>query len=369
MHLKFHALKVARVTPITSDAVCITLTVPAELREIFAFTQGQYLTLRASVKGADIRRSYSICNSVQHYAATGQLQVGIKRVEAGAFSAWACSELKSQATLQVMPPQGRFFTPLDASSKKHYLAFAAGSGITPLLSIIATTLQAEPQARFTLVYANRNVASVMFSEALEALKNQHLGRLQLLHLFSRQPQEIALFNGRLDAAKTRELLSGALANSRFDEAFICGPGEMIDAVQSALLAHGVAEKNIHTERFFSGEAHAKNAVKEAVGKIAPTQNQTHADQKNITVILDGKQHKVPLTEDQAVLDAALDAGLDLPYSCKGGVCCTCRAKVLEGSVTMTKNFTLEPWEMEKGFVLTCQAQCTSAALTVSFDER
>jgi ring-1,2-phenylacetyl-CoA epoxidase subunit PaaE len=366
MRLKFHALKVARVTPITSDAVCVTLTVPAELREIFAFTQGQYLTLRASVNSADIRRSYSICNSVQHYAATGQLQVGIKRVEAGAFSAWACSELKSQATLQVMPPQGRFFTPLDASSKKHYLAFAAGSGITPLLSIIATTLQAEPQARFTLVYANRNVASVMFSEALEALKNQHLGRLQLLHLFSRQPQEIALFNGRLDAAKTHELLSGALANSRFDEAFICGPGEMIDAVQSALLAHGIAEKYIHTERFFSGDA---TPPKKTVKKIAPTQIQIPTDSKNITVILDGKQHKVPLTKGQAVLDAALDAGLDLPYSCKGGVCCTCRAKVLEGSVTMTKNFTLEPWEMEKGFVLTCQAQCTSAALTVSFDER
>jgi ring-1,2-phenylacetyl-CoA epoxidase subunit PaaE len=360
--LKFHALNVARVTPLTSDAVCVTLNVPLALRDAFAFTQGQYLTLRASVKGTDIRRSYSICNSVQHYAATGELQVGIKRVEGGAFSAWACSALQSQATLQVMPPQGRFFTPLDASSTKHYLAFAAGSGITPLLSLIATTLHTEPQARLTLVYANRNIASVMFSEALEALKNQHMGRLQLLHLFSRQPQEITLFNGRLDAAKTQELLQGALAHSHFDEAFICGPGEMMDAVQSVLLVHGMAAQNIHTERFFSGDA-------APVKTRAPVQNHAHTDQKNITVILDGKQHKVPLAEGQAVLDAALDAGLDLPYSCRGGVCCTCRAKVLQGSVTMAKNYTLEPWEIDKGFVLTCQAQCTSAALTVSFDER
>ncbi len=361
MRLKFHTLQVARITPITSDAVCLTFQVPHELRDTFTFTQGQYLTLR-KLDSIELRRAYSICSAVQIYANTGELQVGIKRVEGGAFSTWACSALKVGTRVEAMPPQGRFYTPLDASNNKHYLAFAAGSGITPLLSLIATTLHTEPKARFTLVYANRNVASVMFSEALEALKNQYLGRLQLLPLFSRQPQEIALFNGRLDAAKTQELLQGVLANLQFDEAFICGPGEMMDAVQSALLAHGMATNHIHTERFFSGND-------EPVKTPVPQQTQTHADQKNITVILDGKQHKVPLADGQAVLDAALDAGLDLPYSCRGGVCCTCRAKVLEGSVTMAKNYTLEPWEIDKGFVLTCQAQCTSAALTVSFDER
>lgn len=360
--LHFHPLPLARIEPITADAASFSFQVPPALRDSFRFRAGQYLTLRATIHGEDIRRSYSICSSVPHYEASGELSVGVKRVEDGVFSNWACTELKAGDTLQVLPPQGRFFTALDAAHARHYLAIAAGSGITPLLSLIATTLQAEPQSRYTLIYGNRHVTSIMFNEALESLKNQYMGRLQLVHLLSRQATEIALLHGRIDEAKLQELMQGLLANTRFDEAFICGPEPMIVAAESALLKHGLPREHVHTERFATGSTYAAPRVKNA----DPSLN--HITHK-LTVILDGKQHHIPLDDEQSVLDAALDAGLDLPYSCKGGVCCTCRAKVIDGEVKMLKNFTLEQWEMDKGFVLTCQSRCMSDSLTVSYDAR
>jgi ring-1,2-phenylacetyl-CoA epoxidase subunit PaaE len=359
--LHFHRLPVTRIEPLTVDAVCITLSVPPELRDAFAFTQGQYLTLRSTVNGEDMRRSYSLCNAVHSYAQTGELQVGIKRVEGGAFSSYACTQLQAGDVLQVLPPQGRFYTPLNAAQAKHYLGIAAGSGITPLLSLIATTLQVEPQARFTLIYGNRHLSSIMFSEALEALKNQHMGRLQLVHVLSRQATEMALLHGRMDEDKLAELLGGLLSTSAFHEAFVCGPEEVITAAERALSTQGMARERVHSERFATGVSHQP--------RLASMPEQATANQQLITVVLDGKRHEVSLGEEQTVLDAALSAGLDLPYSCKGGVCCTCRAKVIEGRVTMLKNYTLEQWEMDKGFVLTCQSRCVSESLTVSFDER
>ncbi len=378
---RLHALTVAAVRH-EAGAACVQFEVPAALRDAFAFTQGQYLTLAAEVGGQALRRSYSICSSVHDYLSSGRLEVGIKAVAGGAFSPWAREHLKPGAAVQVLPPQGRFFTPLDAAQAKHYLAFAAGSGITPLLSIISTTLATEPASRFTLVYGNRQVASILFSEALEDLKDRHLGRFNLIHVLSRQHQEVALFNGRIDAAKVHALLDGPLRHERFDEAFICGPNDMIDAVEAALLAstpqHSLTRAHIHTERFGTPLPVAgasplgtppPTANGRPAGAIAAPAAEKRGDGAELTVVLDGKSYPVQVAPGQAVLDAALDAGLDLPYSCKGGVCCTCRARLLEGTVEMARNFTLEAWEVKQGFVLTCQAHATSPRLVVSYDER
>lgn len=362
--LKFHELHIKRITALTDDAVSLCFAVPDALRESFAFKQGQYLTLRTSIAGEDVRRSYSICTSVQHYAQTGEIEVGIRRVDEGVFSNWACSTLKVGNSLQVMPPQGRFFTKLDASQSKHYLGIAAGSGITPLMSLIATTLETEQQSHFTLIYGNRKIASTMFLEQLQALKDRYLERLQLLFCFSRQAQEIALFHGRLDAERLRDLMTGPLNNTRFDAAFICGPEAMIDDAEQTLLSLGMSRESVHTERFATGATRAAHAVREK-----KTAMQDASSKHDMVIVLDGKHHHVPIADDETVLDAALDAGLDLPYSCKGGVCCTCRAKVIEGRVEMEKYFTLEQWEIDKGFVLTCQSHRKSEQLVISFDER
>ncbi len=366
--LTFHPLTLSHIAALTKDAVSLSFQVPAPLRETFRFTQGQYLTLRATIQGEEVRRSYSICTSVQAYAATGELEVGIKQVEDGLFSPWACSELKVGDTLQVMPPQGRFFTPLAAANNQHYLGIAAGSGITPLMSLMETTLATEPKARFTLLYGNRTIAGTMFLEQLQAMKDRYLGRVQLLFCFSRQAQEIALFHGRLDAQRMAAFLDGPLSNTRFDTAFICGPERMIDEAEQTLLAGRMRREQVHAERFATGASRSAH-IKQVRRETKPAAAAGAQDTRDIVIVLDGKHHHVPLADDQSVLDAALDAGLDLPYSCKGGVCCTCRAKVIEGRVSMLKNFTLEPWEIDKGFVLTCQSRCESAALTVSFDER
>lgn len=368
---RLHTLTVADVRH-EAGAACVQLAVPPELRDTFAFTQGQYLTLAAEVGGQPLRRSYSICSPVHDYLQTGRLEVGIKPVAGGAFSPWACEALRAGSQIQVLPPQGRFFTPLAPTQAKHYLAFAAGSGITPLLSIMATTLATEPKSRFTLVYGNRNVASILFSEALEDLKDRYLGRLTLVHVLSRQHQEVELFNGRIDAAKVRALMAGPFRHERFDDAFVCGPNDMIDAVEAELQAQGMAPAQIHTERFGTPLPTAgaiRDSTAGAAAASPPAALADQADAAQLTIVLDGKSYPLNLAPGQAVLDRALDAGLDLPYSCKGGVCCTCRAKLLEGTVEMARNFTLEPWEVKQGFVLTCQARATSPSLVVSYDER
>jgi ring-1,2-phenylacetyl-CoA epoxidase subunit PaaE len=362
MALHFHPLTVKRVTPDAAGSAAITFQVPPDLADEFAFRPGQFLTLRATVDGQDLRRNYSICSPAQRYAATGEIDVGIKPVEGGLFSRWAVKALQPGSVIEVMPPDGRF-TPR-AEGARHRVGFAAGSGITPILSIMATTLAGDPESRFTLVYCNQRANTIMFNEALQDLKDKYPARVALLHLLSRQPQEVALLHGRLDEAKVRELLESLLPASDIDEAFICGPEAMIEGTERALKAAGVAADRIHAERFVppGGAAPARprmpTAARPATG---------HAHQ--LDIVLDGKTHHLSMAADDRVLDAALDAGLDLPYSCKGGVCCTCRARVLEGQVEMEKNFTLEQWEMDKGFVLTCQSRPLTAKVIVSYDER
>jgi len=357
---RFHELTVSHVAPEAAQAVALTLDVPPELRDAFAFAPGQFLTLRATLDGADVRRSYSICSTPHLLAQRGQLQVGIRAVEGGVFSNWATTQLTPGTRLQVMPPQGRFV--VQRPRALHRVGFAAGSGITPILSIMASTLASQPHAKFTLVYGNRRMASVMFNEALQDLKDRYPDRLTLLHILSRQAQEVPLLEGRIDGDKVRAIIAALLPVQSMDEVFVCGPEAMIDATQAALLQAGVPENRVHTERFTSATPSAPRAA-------ATTPTHAHSKSIQLRIVLDGKPYDMAMQPDEHVLDVALNHGLDLPYSCKGGVCCTCRAKVMEGQVTMSKNFTLEPWEMAQGYVLSCQARPTTDTVVVSFDER
>ena len=387
---RFHTLSVKRVSPEAAGARAITLAVPPGLHSAFAFKPGQFLTLRAVVNGESVRRSYSICSSQQQFAETGEIEVGVKPVLKGVFSNWAV-KLQAGDVLDVMPPEGRFCpraaTQLPAlPARPHRVAFAAGSGITPVLSIIASTLQAEPGSRFTLVYANQSVNTIMFNESLQDLKDTYPARLTLIHVLSRQAQDVPLFSGRLDAARVAQLLGVLLPVQHIDEAFLCGPEGMIDATEAALLNAGLAKERIHTERFFSASPPALGtplpgpAPVQSTDISATTNNIANYSIRTwekplfdpnfeLQVVLDGKTHTLSMGAHDKVLDVALAAGLDLPYACRGGVCCTCRARVLQGRVEMAKNFTLEQWEIDKGFVLTCQARPLTAEVTVSFDER
>ena len=374
---RFHDLRIARISPEAAGALAIALSVPEALLERFSFQPGQYLTLRQQVNGAEVRRSYSICSTRRQLQQRRELVLGIRPMEGGVFSNWAASTLKAGDTLAVMPPEGRFVSRRPRAL--HRVGFAAGSGITPILSIIASTLEEQPKAQFTLVYGNRSMATVMFNEALQDLKDCYADRLTLIHILSRQAQEVSLLQGRIDAAKVQSLLATLLPAASMDEVFICGPEEMIESTQQALLHAGVAQQHIRSERFSSPTLAAlAPAARQAA--LAPQKPAADGQQKAsaaltvsltvaLTVVLDGKSHALHMHSDEHVLDAALRAGLDLPFSCKGGVCATCRCKVLAGSVAMDKNFGLEAWELAKGFVLSCQSRPGSAALTVSFDER
>jgi ring-1,2-phenylacetyl-CoA epoxidase subunit PaaE len=362
---KFHDLPVSNITPEAAGAVAITFQVPEDLRSGFNFKAGQFLTLRAIIDGKDVRRSYSISSSQNAFAQNGTLEVGIRPVQGGVFSNWAASKLKVGDVLRVMPADGRFI--VHRPRAIHRVGFAAGSGITPILSILASTLEEQTESKFTLVYGNRRMDSVMFNEALQDLKDRYPNRLTLIHVLSRQAQEVPLLEGRIDEAKVKEIVSSLLPAASMDEVFICGPEAMIEATEKALLEVGVPARNIRTERFTSPtlEALPADARKQVVlGHAAESKGDV-----SITVVLDGKKHQMQMSTTDKILDVALAAGLDLPYSCKGGVCCTCRAKVMQGSVVMEKNFTLEKWEAEQGFVLSCQAKPTSKEVVMSFDER
>lgn len=362
----FIELPVARVSPEAAGSVAVTLAVPPERRDAFAFEPGQFLTVRARIGGHDVRRSYSISSPRSAYTAQGELTLGIRPVEGGVFSNWAATELKAGDTLQVMPPDGRFT--VHKPRAIHRVGFAAGSGITPILSIMASTLEESPTAKFTLVYGNRRMASVMFNEALQDLKDRHRDRLTLIHVLSRQAQEVPLLEGRIDGDKVRQIIASLLPVGSMDEVFICGPEAMIDATERALLEAGVKPDRIHTERFTSPTLEAMPKEQRARVQLGHAAIRD-AGEVALTVLLDGKPHELRMGRGDKVLDVALEAGLDLPWSCRGGVCCTCRAKVMEGRAAMDKNFTLEPWEMEQGFVLSCQARPTTDRLVVSFDER
>ncbi len=351
---KFHRLRIAEVRRETPECVSLAFEVPAELAPEYRFVQGQHLNLRTELGGEETRRSYSICSGVDD----DELRVAIKKVPGGHFSVWANESLKAGDAIDVMTPEGRFFTPLDPGQARHYVAFAAGSGITPVLSLVRTTLAREPRSRFTLVYGNRRASSVLFNEALWNLKDRYLARFTLFNVFSREAQEVELFNGRIDAAKVRAFLEALIPAAGIDEAFVCGPATMIDEVEGALLAAGVRREHVHVERFG------------VPGAAAAPVDDAEAAEAHITLIVDGVRREIDFHRGQhSILEAGRAAGIDLPFSCKGGMCSTCRAKLIEGEVKMAKNYALEPHEVDAGFVLTCQSYPLTERVQISFDDR
>ena len=362
--LRFQELAVKRVSPEAAGAVAITFDIPPADRERFAFEPGQFLTVRATIDGQDVRRNYSISSPRSRLARNGELEIGIRPVEGGLFSNWATRAIKAGDTLEVMPPDGRFV--IRKKRAIHRVGFAAGSGITPILSIAATTLEEQPDSKFTLIYGNRRMSTVMFNEELQDLKDRYRDRLTMIHVLSRQAQEVDLLQGRIDGAKVRDIIKALLPVGSMDEVFICGPDAMITATENALVEAGVPTDRIRTERFtvnLPAGAHPVGASSTAEAAAAATKDIT------MVLVLDGKEHEIAIGPDEHLLDAGLNAGLDLPFSCKAGVCCTCRAKVTEGEVVMDKNFTLEADEMAQGYVLSCQARATTKRLKISFDER
>ena len=356
---RFHPLKVTDVQRETRDAVVVTLAPRDEDKALFDFTQGQYLTFRRDFDGEELRRSYSICAG----RGEGVLKVGIKRVDGGTFSTWANENLRPGDEIDAMPPMGKFFTPIEPDANKEYLGFAGGSGITPVLSIIKTVLADEPASRFTLVYANRAISSIMFREELEDLKNTYLGRFSVIHVLEQEGQEIDLFTGRIDAEKMKALFSHWLDAKTVDTAFICGPEPMMLAIAASLREHGLSDAQIKFELFASGQpGRAKAKAVSAVAVAPGTGVQT-------TVTLDGATRSFEMPRSgQTILDAAIAAQMDAPYSCKAGVCSTCRCKVLEGEVEMAINHALEDYEVRAGYVLSCQSTPLTDRVVVTFDE-
>jgi ring-1,2-phenylacetyl-CoA epoxidase subunit PaaE len=359
MSTHFHSLRVKSIKPDTDEAVIVSFDVPSAHQSDFTFIQGQHLTLRTLLNGKEQRRSYSICSGVDD----GELRVGVRHVTGGLMSGWINQSLKAGDVIDVLPPEGRFFVPIDASQTRHYLGIAGGSGITPILSILKTVLAGEPKSRFTLIYGNRRQASTMFKEELEDLKNRYLTRLTLHTVFSQEHMDSPLYSGRLTQAKLNEFLSVLIQPQQLDHVFVCGPHGFNDEADAALLAAGVPAEHIHIERFGV-------PVDAAGGKVKPTVQAGDAPQAMIQIIRDGLSREIEFrTEHGNVLDAAAAAGLEVPYSCKSGVCCTCRAKLLGGQVRMDRNFALEKHEVEAGFVLTCQAHPLTERVVISFDER
>ncbi len=357
MSLHIHPLRVKSVRPDTDEAVIVSFDVPAALEEQFRFTQGQHLTLLQTLEGSDERRSYSICAGVDD----GELRVGVRKVPGGRFSTWINEALQAGDTLRVMAPEGRFFVPLDATQARRYLGIAGGSGITPILSIMKTVLAREPQSTFTLIYGNRRQKSAMFMEELDDLKNRYMTRLSLHLVFSRETMDIPLNSGRLDRAKIGQFLGTVVDARTLDHAFVCGPHGVDDEAEAALLAAGLAPERIHFERF---------GVVDAAQSARPLPRAGDAAQARVTIVRDGLSREVEFGAAHAnILEAAGDAGLEVPFSCRSGVCCTCRAKLLEGEVRMERNFALEPHEVAAGYVLTCQSRPLTERVVLSFDER
>jgi len=357
----FHDLRVRRIEPDTAEASIVTVDVPPGLRSVFGFTQGQYLTLRTTIDGQDLRRSYSICAGVDD----GELRVGVRKVKGGVFSNWINEQLKPGDVISVMAPQGRFFVPIEPGARRHHVGIAGGSGITPILSIMKTVLAREPLSRFTLIYGNRMLRSTMFKEELEDLKNKYMTRLVLHHVFSDDPTDAPLNMGLINRDKVAEFLASVLPASNIDQVYICGPFQMNDEAEAALLAAGVPQGRIHIERF--GVATPSG---EAVGAVVHEAKPGDAEKARIVIVRDGMRREIEFSKDQpSILDAASAAGMEVPFSCTSGVCGTCRAKLVEGKVRMERNFALDKAEVDDGFVLTCQAHPLTERVVLSFDER
>ncbi|HET7883151.1 MAG TPA: 1,2-phenylacetyl-CoA epoxidase subunit PaaE [Acetobacteraceae bacterium] len=351
---RFHDLTVSDMRRETADAVSVAFAVPEALHTAYRFTPGQYLTLRTTIDGEEVRRSYSICSGLDDNG----LRVAIKRLADGAFSNWVNEHLHVGDTLSVMTPDGRFGIPIEPGATRTLVAFAAGSGITPILSIAQTVLRHEA-GRFFLFYGNRSTADIMFREQLEDLKDRYLTRFAVFHVLSREHQDIAMLNGHLDAAKVGVLMRSLVPVGEVAHAFICGPQPMIEGLQTVLTDLGLPRERVHVERFTPGVGGRPRPV-----IVAPT-----APPKAIaTVISDGARFEFPVADGEAIIDAAIRAGRSLPYSCKGGMCCTCRARLVQGQVEMAVNYSLEPWEIEAGYVLTCQSHPLSDRVVIDYDQ-
>jgi ring-1,2-phenylacetyl-CoA epoxidase subunit PaaE len=351
----FHSLPVRSVDPLTDDAVTVTFDVPPELESAYRFIQGQHVTIRTNLAGDDERRSYSICAP----AGAGTLRIGVKVIPGGHFSQFARNGLRPGDVLEVMTPAGRFHTALDPANAKHYCAVAAGSGITPILSIAATTLATEPHSRFTVLYGNRTSRSVMFVEDLEDLKDRYPDRFHLIHVLSREPSDSDLLSGRIDRDRFTRITRALVPLDGVDEWFLCGPYAMVIGLRDALTESGVAMSHIHSELFH-------------VETTAPVRDERDSGEpgSDVTIVLDGRRSSFTLARtDVPVLDAAIRVRSDAPFACKGGVCGTCRAKLVSGTVEMDTHYALEPEEVAAGYVLTCQSHPTSPEVTLDYDNR
>lgn len=353
----FHQIKIAEVYKETKDTVVIEFEIPDDLQKTFTFEQGQHLTLRKIINNEDVRRSYSLCSS----PIDKKWKVAVKQISGGVFSTFANSELKSGDTLEVMEPTGNFYVDVESEASKNYIAFAAGSGITPLLSIIKTHLTLEPKSTFKLFYLNQTVRSIIFKEEIEQLKNQFFGRFQVFYFLTKEKRDIPFLNGRFDKEKLAILTKTFIDIEDTNHCFICGPQDMVFLIRDELLTAGLAKEKIHYELFFSGNIDAVDT------KIAEALE--HKTEGTEVTIIDGgtEFHFVMDDDSDTILDGALVAGADLPFACKAGVCSTCKCKIIEGSVEMKVNYALEESEVKNNFVLSCQAVPTSKKVKVDFD--
>jgi ring-1,2-phenylacetyl-CoA epoxidase subunit PaaE len=351
---RFHSLAISDTRRETADAVSLAFAVPDRLRMAYRYMPGQYLTLRATIDGEDVRRSYSICSG----ADDGELRVVVKRLAGGAFSNWVNEHLRVGDSLAVMTPDGRFGVPIEPGATRTMVAFAAGSGITPIMAILKTVLRREA-GRLFLFYGNRTMADIIFREELEDLKDRYMARVAVFHVLSREQQDIPMLNGHLDVEKVGVLMRSVVPLASVDHAFICGPQPMIEGLEKALADLGMLRDHIHVERFTPGIG----------GRPRPVIVPATAEPKAIaTVISEGARFDIPVAEGEAIIDAAIRAGRSLPYSCRGGMCCTCRARLLEGRVEMTVNYSLEPWETDAGYVLTCQSHPVTKHVVIDYDQ-
>ena len=350
---QFIPLTIKSIQPQTEQAICIAFDLAPEQLDAFQYQPGQHLTIRHLTDDGELRRCYSICSDTQE-----DMSIAIKKIDQGQFSTWANAHLKAGDVLEVMPPQGVFFQKAAKAGGQNYLGFAAGSGITPILSIVKSVLNRQAEATFTLVYGNRSWKQTMFSEQIMDLKDRFKERLQLVNIFSRELNDSDIFNGRIDADKLQQLFQANLISAEADHCFACGPEEMMTEVETVLPTWGIQRSKIHTERFNTGTA-----------PKATAQQMESRSEERVNIVLDGRELIVEVSkQDDSILDAALRAGADLPYACKGGVCATCKCKVLEGQVEMAVNYSLEEDEIQKGYVLSCQARPTTANVRLSFDE-
>jgi len=353
--VEFHPLRVASIEPLTDEAVAVTFDVPPDLSETFRFLPGQHVTVKKDIDGVDVRRSYSICAN----ANSGILRVGIKQLEGGVFSTWATRRLRPGDLVEVTPPAGDFAVEPDPTATRHYAAIVAGSGITPVLSQVSTLLESEPRSRWTVIFGNRAARTIMFLDELEGLKDRHPSRLQIVHVLSREDPGIPMLAGRIDGRRLETLFSTVVDARSVDTWFLCGPHGLVTGARSVLEERGIPPEAIRDELFFAGPR--------IEGPPPPPEDEPGTVE--LTVTLEGRASRVRMRPESTVLDAAMRVRPELPYSCKGGMCATCKARVLDGEVTMEKNYALVAADLEGGYVLTCQSHPTGDRLTVDYDQR